>query len=496
MAPKDGDNSTPVVQDAPSAPHSIFDRKQKGLIVLLVSTAATFSTLASNIYFPAITTIAHDLNVSVQLVNLTITSFLIFQGITPSLWGPISDVKGRRTAYACTFIVSVGACIGLAETKNYATLIILRCLQSAGSASTIAIGSGVIGDITTRADRGSYMGFFQGGFIVPFAVGPVIGGALAGTLGWRSIFWFLTIYSIVLLLLLVFLLPETLRSIVANGGLLPPNRLGVYPLNLYQRFTKVIWNAETAPEQLAPRKRIDVFGPFRILTKRYAFPIIIFFAIYFAVWQMCNTAMSTLFKEHYGLTEIQAGLTFLANGMGSIIGTIVSGRVLDMDYRRMQAKRDMQSPIEAERGHSSTADDDFPLEKARLRLLPIFLLMQCMSVLVFGWTIHYSVHIAAPIVATFVTGWTAVSTQSIVTTYLVDIFPDQSAAATASLNLARCLSAAGGASFVMPLIDRVGTGVAVTICVAVQVVTAAALAVQWKYAGAWRKISKQAEAGQ
>ncbi|KAE8378495.1 MFS general substrate transporter [Aspergillus bertholletiae] len=463
-------------QSPPSGVHSIFDKRQKALIVLLVSTAATFSTLASNIYFPAILTISHDLGVSVQLVNLTITSYLIFQGITPSLWGPVSDVKGRRTAYACTFVVSVGACIGLAESKNYATLVILRCLQSAGSASTIAIGSGVIGDITTRADRGSYMGFFQGGFIVPIAVGPVIGGALAGTLGWKSIFWFLTIYSIVILLLLLLLLPETLRSIVGNGGLLPEkNKLAQYPLNLYQRFTQVKWDPEAAPTQLGPRKRIDILGPLRILTKRYAAPIILFFAIYFAIWQMSITAMSTLFKSRYGLTEIQTGLTFLANGIGSIIGTVITGKILDMDYRRMQAKHTVQS------------EHDFPLEKARLRLLPVFLLLQCVSILMFGWTIHCSVHIAAPIVSTFVTGWTSVSAQSIVTTYLVDIFPDQSAAATASLNLARCLCAAGGASFVIPLVNRVGAGVAFTICVAVQLAAAGGLVVQWVYAGGWRR---------
>ncbi|WP_432644283.1 MFS transporter, partial [Listeria monocytogenes] len=97
------------------------------------------------------------------LVNLSVTTYLILQGIAPSLWGPVSDVRGRRVAYFFTFLVFIGACIGLALTKNYATLLVLRCLQSAGSASTIAIGAGVIVDITTRADRGSYIGIFQAG---------------------------------------------------------------------------------------------------------------------------------------------------------------------------------------------------------------------------------------------------------------------------------------------------------------------------------------------
>jgi MFS family permease len=411
-------------------------------------------------------------------------------------------VKGRRTAYACTFLVSIGACIGLAETKNYATLIVLRCLQSTGSASTIAIGSGVIGDITTRADRGGYMGFFQAGMLVPIAMGPVIGGALAGSLGWRAIFWFLTIYSGVLLLLLLLLLPETLRSIITNGSQTPSGRFARYPLNLYQRFTKVTWDPEVAPRQQVDRKRIEVFGPFRILIKKYATPIIIFYAVYFAVWQMSITAMSTLFNDRYGLSEMQIGLTFIANGVGSMIGTLITGKILDMDYRRVQAKHEIRSNLtEPEAGNgisrSMTIPEDhqFPLEKARLRLVPVFSLLQCMSILLFGWAIQFPdhVHIAAPIISTFITGWTVVSTQSVITTYLVDIFPDRSAAASASLNLARCLFAAGGTSVVIPMVNSVGAGVAFTICVAVQLVAMIGLIVQWRYAGAWRKRVREYE---
>ncbi|ODM19950.1 hypothetical protein SI65_04936 [Aspergillus cristatus] len=445
-------------------PFSIFDKRQKWLIVVIVSTAATFSGFASNIYFPALPTIANDLNVSLELVNLTVTSYLIFQGIAPSLWGPVSDVKGRRIAYTCTFLVFVDACISLAETKNYATLIVLRCLQSTGSASTIAIGSGVIGDITTRAEHGGFMGIFQAGLLVPVAVGLVIGGALAGSLGWRSIFWFLMIYSAVFLVVLLVLLPETLRSLVANGSMLPSqsNPMARYPLQAYQKLITV---KLAAPPQLAARKRVDVLGPFRILVSKHAAPIIFFLAIYYAVWQMSITAMFSLFKDRYDLTEIQISLTFIANGVGSMVGTLITGKILDMDYRRIKAKHEALSSTDTEASDNNQSQENnaFPFLKARLRLLPH------LSLLLFGWTIQYpsTVPIAIPIITTFITGWTAVSMQSAIMTHLVDIFPEQSAGASASVNLARCLLAAGGTSFVMPVIGGVGVGVA--ICVGVQV---------------------------
>ncbi|GAQ47524.1 hypothetical protein AtubIFM56815_003849 [Aspergillus tubingensis] len=490
------DNSTGIA--TPEPPYSIFDKRQKWLIIIIVSTAATFSGFASNIYFPALPTIANDLNVSIELLNLTVTSYLIFQGLAPSLWGPVSDVKGRRTAYMCTFIVFLGACIGLAETKNYATLVVLRCLQSTGSASTIAIGSGVISDITTRAERGGYMGIFQAGLLVPVAVGPVIGGAIAGSLGWKAIFWFLTIYSGAFLCFLIVFLPETLRSIVSNGALKSSNPLVNFPLDIYQKTTKVDW--EQIPDgqtRRAAKKKIDVLGPLRILISNHAAPIIIFLAVYYAVWQMSITAMSSLFESRYGLSEMQIGLTFIANGVGSMIGTLVTGKILDADYRRVKAR--YEASLDAEQGEDTTAatrEENFPLEKARLRLVPIFSILQCLSIILFGWTINYSrkVHIAVPIVSTFITGWTAVSTQSLIMTYLVDVFPDRSAAASASLNLARCLFAAGGTSFIMPLINSVGVGVAFTICVAVQLLALVGPLIQWRFAAGWRRKERERDA--
>lgn len=215
----------------------------------------------------------------------------------------------------------------------------MRCLQSAGSASTIAIGSGVIGDITTRADRGGYMGVFQAGLLVPVAVGPVIGGAIAGSLGWKAIFWFLAIYSGVFLCLLTLVLPETLRSIVGNGSRKPSHPVLRYPLNLYQKSSKMPWQQpQDGLSTAEAKKKIDLLGPLRMLLSNHAAPIILFLAVYYAVWQMSITAMSSLFKSRYGLSELQIGLTFIANGVGSMVGTLVTGKILDADYRRVKTK--------------------------------------------------------------------------------------------------------------------------------------------------------------
>lgn len=336
------------------------------------------------------------------------------------------------------------------------------------------------------------MGVFQAGLLVPVAVGPVIGGAIAGSLGWRSIFWFLSIYSGVFLLSLFALLPETLRSLVGNGGSVPHGSMSKFPLNVYQKTTKIEYSHGQSRRKDGEKRRVDLTGPIRIMFSKRAAPLILFLGIYYAVWQMSITAMSTLFESEYHLTVMQVGFTFFANGFGSIVGTLTTGKILDFDYRRIkQSIAQESSPIESgdgARASNAQAEDKFPLEKARLRLVPIFSIAQCVSICLFGWTVNFpnKVPIAVPIISTFVTGWTAVSTQSVIMTYLVDIFPSDSAAASASLNLARCLLAAAGTSAVMPMINSVGVGWAFTICVGLQLVALVGPALQWCFGEKWR----------
>lgn len=295
------------------------------------------------------------------------------------------------------------------------------------------------------------------------------------------------IYCSIFLTILILLLPETLRLKVGNGSHLPKSIIGKWPLLLYQRTTKIAWTNSAASE-LPSKKHVDILGPFRILIGKQSTPIILYLSIQFAVWQMSISAMSSLFESRYNLSESQIGLTFIANGAGSMIGTLITGKILNIDYRKVQTKLAEKSET-AESPSCDPNDPEFPLERARLRLMPVFTLIQAMSLLLFGWTVQYPkrVPLAIPIISTFITGWTAVSTQSAITTYMVDVFSDQSAAASASLNLSRCLVAAGGTSVILPMINAMGVGWAFTACAGVQMISLVGVAVQWKFAGKWRQ---------
>jgi Major Facilitator Superfamily len=143
--------------------YSAFSTWKKRYIVIMVTWAAFISPTSANIYFPALNPIQVDLNVSATLINLTLTSYMIFQGLAPMVFGDLADMAGRRPAYILAFTVYLGANIGLALQNSYAALFILRCMQSTGSSGAIALGYGVVADISTSSERGSYMGMVGAG---------------------------------------------------------------------------------------------------------------------------------------------------------------------------------------------------------------------------------------------------------------------------------------------------------------------------------------------
>ena len=98
-----------ALHQTPSGPvYSVFNDRQRKFIVFMVACAGFFSPLSANIYFPALNALSRDLHVSNELINLTLTSYMIFQGLAPTVFGDLADMTGRRPAYILGFIIYIG----------------------------------------------------------------------------------------------------------------------------------------------------------------------------------------------------------------------------------------------------------------------------------------------------------------------------------------------------------------------------------------------------
>ena len=204
--------------------YSSFRPTQKILLAYAASVSAMFSGLSSFIYYLAITALTESLHASTEAINFTITSYLIVAGIAPSTLGDMADHTGRPPFSLLALILYFSANLGLALQNNYAALLVLRCLQSAGASSTIALAYGIISDISIPAERGLYMAILMGLTNSVASLGPVIGGTLAGKLSWHWIFWLpAIIFGLHFLALLIFLSEMALNLVRNSDG--PPVRL-------------------------------------------------------------------------------------------------------------------------------------------------------------------------------------------------------------------------------------------------------------------------------
>ena len=404
-----------------------------------------------------------------------------------------SDGAGRRPAYIYCLIVYIAANIGLALQRNYAALLVLRCLQSAGSSGTVALCNGVVADLVTSAERGIYIGYTSVTSILGPIVGPIIGGLIAQYLGWWWIFWFLTICSVVYFVLFFLFLPETCRKVVGDGSIPPPM--------LNQSLTGIIRERRRiragttvdAAQQEAVRKNYQLKFPNPLSTlviagDKVSGLILFCSGLQVAILYAATTGIPYLFDKIYGFNELRLGLVYIPFGAGSIISAFSTGKAIDWNYRRHARRNGF--PLTKNRYQDLT---DFPIERARLEVALPLLYIGTISSIAYGWTLDYRTNLAGPLILLFVFGYGTMAAFQVMQILIADINPENAAAATAANNLFRCLLGAGSTAVLVPMIDRMGVGWAYTFASLVWIAFSPTLWLLMKYGPGWRKEKKERE---
>ena len=478
MPGPDGEHNVSRVSSGP--PYSAFPRGMKVWITVMVTVGSFISPVTANIYFPALNPIAEDLQVSTSLINLTLTTYMIFQGLAPTLFGDFGDMAGRRPAYILAFTIYLFANIGLALQRNYAALMVLRCVQSAGSSGTIALGYALIADIASTAERGKYIGFMGAGINIGPALGPFLGGLLSQYLGWPSLFWFLAIFVAVWLVPWVFTVPETCRNVVGNGS--------VPPQSWNRPWIEYIRKTKARPQDYARTQKLRFPNPLRTLVvifEKETGLILVINSILYIGFILTAATLGTLFKEIYEYNDLQVGLCYLPYGLGSCVAVVGQGYILDWNYRRVAKK--LGFVISRRRG-----DDlrKFPIEMARIQPVYPALFLGVGSLIAYGWALQVETSVAVPLVLLFLIGLLVPTSFNVLNTLIVDLHPQAPATATAANNLVRCLVGAAGAAVIELVIQGVGRGWTFTILGLLVVACMPGLVILEKRGPRWRREKK------
>ncbi|KAF2683367.1 MFS general substrate transporter [Lentithecium fluviatile CBS 122367] len=477
--------------------YNVFSKKERWMSVIIVGIAGVFPALTFNFFLPAMGKIATDFSVSLEAIHLTITAYLIVQGVTPIITGPLADSLGRRSVYIYSFLLYVISSVVLSFSPNYPVLLVFRGLQAAGVASTVSIGCAVIQDLTPMCQRDSFYSFYQGIRNVTLVLAPVCGGLNSNWANFRCLFVILFGAALSTLAAILLFLPETLRSIAGNGTvpLTGIHQPWIWRCGIFGKPAHMHLDEMAVPRQ-RPKVDYNKFTePFHLLRETDIILSLAFSSVIYAIWMMVTVSTTGLFQATFGLKEALIGLVFVPNALGTIAGSTLIGNLLTQDFLTacsIYQKTHSLPPTVVISRHSLPAD--FPLEHTRLIRLPGLVVIFTIALSFYGFTLSYPSlttlggWIAIPLLLQFLMSAMAHAICGVHQTLITDLWPSNGAAAATISNLVKCLLAGVGVAVVQKMLESVLIGPTFLALGLVVLVLVPLPIVQWYWGCGWRQV--------
>jgi len=201
---------------------------------IVLGLLAAVGPFAIDMYLPALPTIAADLGATTGATQMTLMAFFIGFGAAQIVYGPASDMTGRKPPLYFGLALFIVGAVGSGLSPSIGWLIGCRLVQGIGAASVMVVPRAVIRDLHTGVEATRLMSTVMLVLSVSPILAPLAGSALIVPFGWRAVFVAATIAALLALLLVAFVLPETwpaerrvksaLGSVLAGYGVLLRDR--------------------------------------------------------------------------------------------------------------------------------------------------------------------------------------------------------------------------------------------------------------------------------
>ncbi|RJX65053.1 Bcr/CflA family drug resistance efflux transporter [Vibrio sinensis] len=264
------------------------------LLFLVLGAIGALTPLAIDMYLPAMPTIARDLGVTAGEVQFTLTAYTAGFALGQLIHGPLADSYGRRPVLILGVLFFGLAAVVSATTNGIDALTWVRTAQGFAGAAAAVIIQAVVRDMFDREDFARAMSFVTLVITIAPLIAPMIGGYLAIWFGWRSIFWVLAGFAALVIVLVLWKIPETLTDDKRQ------------PL----RFSTTMRNY------------------FRLCRNPMAMGLILSGAFSFAGMFAFLTAGAFVYIDYYGVRPDHFGYLFGLNIVAMIIMTSINGRLV------------------------------------------------------------------------------------------------------------------------------------------------------------------------
>ncbi|WP_082515747.1 multidrug effflux MFS transporter [Cellulomonas sp. Leaf395] len=278
-----GTDAAPAPQFRPNAKY-----------VLMLGLMCALPAVSTDMYLPSLPDVARDLNTSATAAQLTMTAMLIGGAVGQLVIGPLSDRFGRRKPVLIGVVLHIVTSLLCAIAPAIVPLIALRSVQGFFNASATVVAMAIIRDRFVGADASRLMSRLMLVIGVAPLFAPSLGGVIAGQWGWRSVFFALAVFGVVLWVVVWRRLPETL----------PPDR------------------------RRAGGLRTAVSGYRSLLRDRHFVALAVLPGLGMAVLMSYVVASPFVLREGYGLSSGAFSLLFAVNGLGLVLGAQINASLV------------------------------------------------------------------------------------------------------------------------------------------------------------------------
>jgi len=187
-------------------------QKNRTVIIIILGLLSAIGPFSIDMYLPGFPAMAKDLSVSVDMISYSLASFFVGVCIGQLVCGPLLDRFGRKKPLIIGMILYILASIGCAFSNSIEMLIVFRFFQALGGCVGMVAPRAMIRDIFPLKENArifSLMILILG--IAPICA-PTAGSYLISAFGWHSVFIALTFIGLIVLLAVIFGLPESKKA--------------------------------------------------------------------------------------------------------------------------------------------------------------------------------------------------------------------------------------------------------------------------------------------
>ena len=180
------------------------------LLIVILACLSMLGAFSTDTYLPSFPSIADEFRVGLDVVQQTLTVYLLAMAVMTLFHGTLSDAWGRRPIILVGLVLYVAASAGALFARSFSFLLFCRLVQGMFAGVGMVVGRAMIRDRFSGPEAQTVMSYTTVVFGLAPVLAPILGGWLEVAFGWRSVFGFLAIFGFLLLGACAWKLPESL----------------------------------------------------------------------------------------------------------------------------------------------------------------------------------------------------------------------------------------------------------------------------------------------